>query len=324
MRKASVYPERIKVIFVGGAGRSGSTLLDRILGQMDGFCSLGEMYHIWSRGVIQNQLCGCGTFFGECSFWQTVLHEAFPSETWEDGNVFLQLQNAVSRYRHTPLFLFPSMRSRSFCSNLSEYLTIMERLYKAIAKVSGCSVLIDSSKLPAHGFVLSEIPGIDLSLIHLVRDSRAVVYSWQRKKIRPEIYWKETYMPRTGVLKSCYELLLSTLLIKLLSQRVKNHLVLKYEDFSTFPEEEVRNIMKWIGISREPKFFSEKRRVYLGVDHTVSGNPVRFSHGPIDIISDVAWRSGMSFFEKLIVSGFTFPFLIRYLPNKKRLSKETH
>ena len=34
---------RTKVLFIGGYGRSGSTLLDRLLGQIDGFVSVGEV-----------------------------------------------------------------------------------------------------------------------------------------------------------------------------------------------------------------------------------------------------------------------------------------
>ena len=35
--------ERVKVLYIAGSGRSGSTILDRILGQLDGFFSVGEL-----------------------------------------------------------------------------------------------------------------------------------------------------------------------------------------------------------------------------------------------------------------------------------------
>ncbi|WP_420910932.1 sulfotransferase [Thermus thermophilus] len=38
--------EKVKVVFIGGYGRSGSTLLDRMLGQVEGFVSVGELRHI--------------------------------------------------------------------------------------------------------------------------------------------------------------------------------------------------------------------------------------------------------------------------------------
>ena len=35
------------IVFIGGAGRSGSTLLEKILGNLDGCFSAGELRFIW-------------------------------------------------------------------------------------------------------------------------------------------------------------------------------------------------------------------------------------------------------------------------------------
>src|SRR5215510_6114841 len=70
-------PNNVKVLFIAGSGRSGSTLLDMLLGQIGGFHSTGELRFIWSRGIGQNQLCGCGKPFRECEFWTEVVKEAF-------------------------------------------------------------------------------------------------------------------------------------------------------------------------------------------------------------------------------------------------------
>src|SRR5690242_10887667 len=67
----------VKVLFIAGSGRSGSTLLDMLLGQINGFYSTGELRFIWERGFGQNQLCGCGKPFRECDFWTEVVKEGF-------------------------------------------------------------------------------------------------------------------------------------------------------------------------------------------------------------------------------------------------------
>ncbi|HEY2794503.1 MAG TPA: sulfotransferase, partial [Micromonosporaceae bacterium] len=36
-----------RVVFLGGLGRSGTTLLERILGEVPGVCALGELVHLW-------------------------------------------------------------------------------------------------------------------------------------------------------------------------------------------------------------------------------------------------------------------------------------
>ena len=51
---------RTRVLVVGGWGRCGSTLLDMLLGQIDGFVSAGEVRELWLRGCVEDRPCGCG------------------------------------------------------------------------------------------------------------------------------------------------------------------------------------------------------------------------------------------------------------------------
>lgn len=39
----------VKVLYVIGWGRSGSTILDNVLGQLDGCFSTGELHYFWER-----------------------------------------------------------------------------------------------------------------------------------------------------------------------------------------------------------------------------------------------------------------------------------
>jgi len=61
------------VLYIIGEGRSGSTLLDMLLGQVDGFESVGELRFVWSRGKRDNQRCGCGEDFNSCHHWNKVV-----------------------------------------------------------------------------------------------------------------------------------------------------------------------------------------------------------------------------------------------------------
>ena len=69
------------------------------------------------------------------------------------------------------------------------------RLYAAIAEVSGAELVIDSSKHPSLAHCLRWQDGVDLRVLHLVRDSRAVAYSWGRAVRRPDTD-RESYMTR--------------------------------------------------------------------------------------------------------------------------------
>jgi hypothetical protein len=63
----------IRILYIAGAGRSGSTLLANILGQVEGFFTAGELISIWERGLIQDRFCGCGVPFHDCEVWTGIL-----------------------------------------------------------------------------------------------------------------------------------------------------------------------------------------------------------------------------------------------------------
>ena len=69
--------ERVKVLYIAGSGRSGSTILDRILGQLDGFFSVGELCNLWDRGLLAHRKCGCGVPVDQCPTWTGILATGF-------------------------------------------------------------------------------------------------------------------------------------------------------------------------------------------------------------------------------------------------------
>ena len=69
--------DKIKILYIAGAGRSGSTLIDILLGKIDGFTSFGELRWIWQRSFRENQLTGDDLPFKESPFWNEVVQQAF-------------------------------------------------------------------------------------------------------------------------------------------------------------------------------------------------------------------------------------------------------
>src|SRR5262249_52127789 len=158
-----------KVLFIAGSGRSGSTLLDMLLGQIKGFCSTGELRFIWNRGFEENQLCGCGKPFRECEFWTEVVREAFGGFEAVDYVRIEELRKGAEHYVSNGLCV-----QGELLTPYKDYFEACQKLYQAIQKISGCEFIVDSSKNTAHGFVLMNIPQINLFTVHLIRDSRAV------------------------------------------------------------------------------------------------------------------------------------------------------
>ncbi len=172
-----------RVLYIGGLGRSGSTILDMLLGEVAGVVPVGEIVHLWQRGLRDNARCSCGQPFADCPFWGEVGSVAFGGWERVDAARMVATARAVDRHRRLPTLLASPGRLQP---ELDRYADSLARLFAAIAQVSGATVVVDSSKDPPHGFVLREVPQIDLRAVHLVRDSRGVAYSWTKRVVRPD------------------------------------------------------------------------------------------------------------------------------------------
>ncbi|MBV8982736.1 MAG: sulfotransferase, partial [Acidimicrobiia bacterium] len=170
-----------RVLYIAGTGRSGSTLLARILHASGGVFAGGELRYVWQRGVLEDRLCGCGERFSRCPFWTDVIDRGFGGPAHVDAQKVVAEQRALTRLRQVPKILTTGGGGVS-----GEYLHTLSKLYSAIAQVSGCELIVDSSKLPSYGCVLGQVPGLDVRFVHLVRDPRGAAYSWTRAKALPD------------------------------------------------------------------------------------------------------------------------------------------
>lgn len=297
----SVTP-RPRVLFIGGYGRCGSTLLDRILGQTDGFFSAGEVRHLWREGLVEDRRCGCGEKFSGCSLWQEVIRTALP--TRRERERLHELRERVDRPSRIPQIA--SGRPASFRADRDHYLEMLRRLYRAIHEVTGARVIVDSSKDVSHGWLLTQAD-IDLSIVHLIRDSRAAAFSWQRRKANPG---NGAHMRRYPPVRAGLEWQVINALTRAQRRTGVSFLQLRYDDLVADPAGSVDRIIGLTGETARPNF--DGARIELTRNHTVAGNPNRFQTGPITIASDEEWRSAMRPGSRLTVSALTWPGLRRY------------
>lgn len=296
----------IRVLFIGGYGRSGSTLLDRVLGGVDGLCSVGELRHIFREGYIENRLCGCGERFRECAFWGEVTWRAFGGMDAFDAHGTFDLQRRVDRWWRVAQ-LAGRVRPGRRGAELEAYRATLRSLYRAIASVSGARVIVDSSKDVSHGYALSGAgEPLEPYVLHLVRDSRAVAHSWQRRKFNPG---SGADMNRYGLLRTSAEWTAINALTALHSPLGARYRMLRYQDFVADPRAAVSSILEFVGEPTDHVRVSARRTVDLGADHTVAGNPIRFRRGEIEVRRDDEWRARMPRRSKALVTALTLPAL---------------
>ncbi len=306
-----MHESKIKVLYITGWGRSGSTLLDNILGQIEGFFCAGELRFIWERNFIENRLCGCGVPFLGCEVWRRVMDTAFGSI--ENINVCEMLYMCQkARTRHLPLLLIPQGR-QLVGAYLRKYLNNVEKLYRAIHSCTNSRVIVDSSKFPSYGCLLGMIPAIDLHVVHLIRDARAVAYSWwQRRKVEPDRA-KHPYMERHHPIESSLLWNSWNATAEIFWRHSPVHyMALRYEDFIDKPRESTEQILSLVGEHDLQLPFVNEREVKLGFNHTVSGNPNRFRTGTVRLRRDEEWMSLMTLSNRVLVTLLTWPLLMKY------------
>jgi sulfotransferase family protein len=303
----------VRVLFIGGLGRSGSTLLDRMLGQLGGVWSVGELVHVFERGVEENNLCGCGERFRDCAFWRRVGEEAFGGWDRLDLAGVLALKRAVDRNRYVPLMCLPALWP-PYRERLRRYLDLLERLYRAVRRVAGRTLIVDASKHASHAFLLRRMRGLDLRVVHLVRDSRGVAFSWAKLLRRLEVADGEALMATEAPVRMGARYLAFNSLFHLLRRLGVPTVLLRYEALVRQPTAELVRVLDHAGrpaAGGELGFVGDGW-VELGTSHALAGNPMRFRQGRVPLRLDEEWRAKMPRRHRLLSAGSTWPLLLRY------------
>jgi hypothetical protein len=141
----------------------------------------------------------------------------------------------------------------------------------------------------------------------MVRDPRAVVFSWQRRKtIR--LAGDTRAMATRGLLSSVARWTENSVGAELLRPRVPEArwMFLRYEDFAAAPRDTVGRILGFLGEQTASPFVDD-RTVVLDENHTVAGNPNRFRVGQVRIRLDDEWSRRMPRHRQLLVQALTWP-----------------
>ena len=306
----STPPEPVRVLYFAGSGRSGSTVINNILGQVDGAFAAGELRYLWQRGAAQNRLCGCGEPFASCPHWREVMSRVVADEAPLDAAGIGQRLLSRLRMARVPAMLARRAVGRAPVPAHADDLAIA-RLYAALAEVTGARVVVDSSKLPPYALLLSGLPGIELYVLQVVRDSRATAFSWRRRKQARDYEGEQDgLMPQQQLWKSSLLWLCWNSLTVLLWRRAEGrYLRLRYEDFVRAPRESMERVVRMVGLDPATLPFETPTSVRLEPTHSVAGNPSRHRVGCVEVRPDREWLEAMPRGQRVLVTTLTAPAL---------------
>ena len=172
-------------------------------------------------------------------------------------------------------------------------------------------MLIDSSKQTSLPWCLRRSPGIDLRVIHCVRDSRGVAASWAKATKRPEAVSAEhELMPQFSPARISSWWTVHNTAIEPIGRRLPA-IRMRYEDFVSDPRRSTRRMLDLAGVDARWTT-SPRARSSCGETHSCAGNPMRFRQGEIALVADERWRQEMAPGARRTVTALTAPLLRHY------------
>jgi hypothetical protein len=268
---------RLRLIYVLGVGRSGSTLLDLLLGRRRGVVGVGEFTNVteWLR---TGQLCSCGEPVASCEMWSEV-RRGVAADTAAESVSF------GSGKTGTLHAIFRALLSGKSFPAYADVAGLNRAYLDRVREVTDAEVVVDSSKDIRRACVLAASDLFDIRFLHLVRDPRGVM--WSRLKTK-----RNSTDPRDGSkqARSCSATMRRWVGVNLVSLAFGvtrwrgRYCVVRYEDLATDPEATLRRVATWADLP--------VGEAAASTPHLIAGNLVKMR--PIaDIRLDDEWRRSL-------------------------------
>jgi hypothetical protein len=267
--------------------------LDIVLGAHPALESVGELCFLAEAGWINGEYCACGKRGTDCEFWTEVRREWARRVGADDVAAYHALVREIERPNR---WKFSLRRQCAWDSERFQTYAFQTRaVFEAIRAVSGKPVVVDSSKLRSRAYALSMIPGIDLRIVHLVRDARGLIWSSKKRLAKDD----RAGLPREIRPKATWRMAAGWVVANLHSDWVCRQLdstrwtTVRYEDLMAEPLSILGQIGQLVGVD-----LSEVGRALVAgeaipVGHTVAGNRMRMA-GQVRLKPDLEWQSKLA------------------------------
>jgi len=255
-------PDLPKVLYIMGTARSGSTILEILLSKGKGVFGAGELTSLIQDGFIENKQCSCGSSCADCDVWGRV-SEILKLDK-QELEEWAALQKKMDWHDGFLRQLF-SMVSRK---DTLSYRELNTRLLMVIKEVTGCNIILDSSKYAGRAIALARIVDADVRVICLTRSPAGLMASFQKPN-------KEEQRPKRPAAALLYYL------VTLASLRIASALSgrrvyrLSYEALLANPNRVLREIEAWSGVDLSDVRGQLNKEKPFPVGHLVTGNRLR-------------------------------------------------
>ncbi len=273
----------MQVVYISGSGRSGSTMLERLLHAGGMGCALGEFHCLW-RLPRDEQTCACGVPAAEDLFWSKVLEHS--CLTVADIADLGRLERAVVRTGYIARHKF-SLEALARQADVQEFLELQFRLFTAISEQSGHDVLVDSSKAGPRAWILACDPRV--TFLHLWRDPADVIASWRSRKFDRGL---GSEMQRLSVMRAALDWVKVEGLMRRLGRQTAVT-SLNYRSICVDPRKELDRALADAGLPAiaPAAWLASHTMMPVSDYHSLNGNPDRFDRDPISVsLRETDWQ----------------------------------
>jgi hypothetical protein len=237
-----------KIIYIAGCGHSGSTVLQMLLTTTGKAVGLGEIWNIVDENADRSRrrLCSCGARAPDCVFWAPVIER------------MASLGSAASR--------------------AERYRCVLDQ----VEALFGPDVaVVDSSKKARHLTALvAEVPGVDLAVLHNIRDVRPYTIStlnlYERKgyrRVLPETLFYHWYQVNRALQRTAGQVL----------GRPPVHVM--HESLCLATDMVARRLAEALG----DQYIDPRAALDSGTTHNINGNRLRKHGKGQSLVYDYQW-----------------------------------
>lgn len=265
----------MKLLYLMGAGRSGTTILSLLLSNLSEVRALGELHQL-PEHAAGHKLCNCGETIENCHEWQWLssgLMKRFSSKEYRREARELESHRYVFRYFFRP--------DRAL--NFSTYRNANEAL---LNRCKQNKWRVDSAKYVGRGLALSSILRNRIKFVYLIRDPRGVVNSFGKSVQTPRGWLSAVFY--YGAVNATAWFVSKTLL------RGKV-ITIRYEDLLQNPCDTLSCIAVFLGIGHDG--IDHMLSKPLSTGHVIGGNRL-VKRSQVRFNADDSWRQKLSIWKR--------------------------
>lgn len=291
----------LKIVYIGGYSRSGSTILDILLSQHPEVFGTGELCYLFDDWLDGRRTCSCGKRYSACAFWSELITD-FDIDA--ATSVIKAVENR-SNFKNV-------MNDRLPTELKNNYKAFQEHIFRYIQKKSGKNIIIDSSKSTrnsaARCLAIAKYTDLDTCMIHLVRDGHSTTKSFLQKGRNWALEGHAENSNLQGLRSIVGWRLANEIANKSRAQLVTNYQLLKYENLIADPCSNLLALGNFLNINVDALVSKVEDGAILQAKHQVGGNRLRLQ-------KDLRFRTGITenpqldIFHNLsfnIIAGKTF------------------